>query len=93
MDKLNWHRDEDDDGDNTFSRFAKMMRDIPVALRKVHERPPKWSGTRINVYGGKVRENLDYFEDDVRPSCSSLGITSNRERIRYMKGFLDGEAA
>ncbi len=86
-------QDSDDDGRDTFARFAKMMGDNLVALRKIHERPPKWSGPRIKVYSGKARENLDDFEDDIRASCNSLGITSNRERVRYMKGFLDGEAS
>ncbi len=70
-----------------------MMGENLIALRKIHEKPHKWNGPRIKVYSGKARENLDDFEDDIRSSCDSLGIVSNRERVRYMKGFLDGEAA
>ncbi len=86
-------RNDDDDGSDTFARFAKMMGYNFVALRKIHERPPKWSGPRIKVYSGKARENLDDFEDVIRSSCNSLGITSKRERVRYMKGFLEGEVS
>ena len=81
---------EDDAGRDTSAQFARMMGDNLIALRKIHESPPKWNGPRIKVYSGKARENLDDFEDDIRSSCDSLGIWSNRERIRYMKRFLDG---
>ncbi len=44
------------------------------------------------MYSGRARENIDDFADDIRSSCTSLGITDDRERIRYKKRFLDGEA-
>ena len=85
--------EEDNDESDTFTQFAKTMGDNLIALRKIHEKPPRWNGPRIKVYSGKARENLDDFEDGIRSSCDSLGIGSNRERVRYMEGFLDGDAA
>ena len=72
-----------------------MMRmgDNLVALRKIHERPPKWNGPRIKIFSGKPKDNIEDFEDDIRSSCTSLNILLDRENIRYMKGFLDGDAA
>ncbi len=84
---------EDDTDDNTFSRFAKMMGDNLIALRKIQERPPNWNGPRIKVYSGKPKNNIDDFEDGIRSSCVSLNISSDKDKIRYMKGFLDGDAA
>ncbi len=81
-----------DDAD-TLARFAKMMGDNLVAHRKIHERPPKWNGPRIKVYSGRPKHNIEDFEEDIRSSCASLNIFIDREKIRHMRGFLDGDAA
>ncbi len=70
-----------------------MMGDDLVALRKKQERPPKWNEPRIKVYSGRPKDKIEDFEEDIRSSCASLKILIDQEKIRYMKGFLDGDAA
>ncbi len=86
------YSDTDDGG--SFRDFAKLMGDNLVALRKMHERPPRWSGPRMKTYKGDPKESFDDFADEVIGGCEKMGLKDDeREKIRYLRGFLEGEAA
>ncbi len=72
-----------------------MMRmgDNLVALRKIHERPPNWNAPRMKIVSRRPEDNIEDFEDDIRSGCASLNTLLDKEKVRYMKGFLDGDAA
>ena len=87
-------RDSGREDSGSFKEFAKLMGDNLIALRKMHERPPRWSGPRMKTYKGDPKENFDDFADEVIYGCEKMGLKDDeREKIRYLRGFLEGEAA
>ena len=82
---------DNDEEDDAFTRFAQVLGDNLVVHRKIQERPPKC--TRIKVYSGRPKDKIEDFEYDIRSTCASLQIVLDKEKIQYMKRFLDGDAA
>ncbi len=92
-DKTN-ERESSREDEPTFREFAKLMGDNLIALRKIQERPPRWGGHRMRTYKGDPKENFDDFAEEILYSCKKLEFDSDEEeKVRYLKGFLEGEAA
>ncbi len=78
----------------SFQEFAKLMGDNLVALRKIQDCPPRWGGPRMKTYKGDYRENFDDFADEIVCGCKKMGFKNDKEEnVRYLRGFLEGEAA
>ncbi len=70
------------------------MGDNLIALRRIQERPPRWGRHRMRTFKGDPKENFDEFAEEITYSCKKMGFDSDEEdKVRYLRGFLEGEAA